>query len=469
MQGCSEAAFAVDPFRGANGAIKKPRLAITDSFPLPTSSDRASIGNKSEGRIGAFDIKGTVKIKEKQPQQATIIEDQLAMLKEVYSDNNIDAECSKAADNMQEPRPPGDDCPEVGNLTIGQNNEVVSSSQPEDDVVPSSQPKEDPHEAKELSELEALLTSTAKASSVQIGKIAIVDDNEKSRLFGPQPSRVLRSQNRLSNRPLVPYDYTSPVIPRRNIKRSFEVQSDNDFIDDSAVNGNPKRTSNGRSTPAKDGKIPELPPDYDQTLEARNFITKGRKQCDETFGELSIKGYDLYSLRTRQYVNDLIIDNYLKLVCKRSLLTTNNYRKSYAFGTFFYTMLNNGQDQEKLASWVKENLFEFELLFLPINQENHWFLFVVDMFYAAKIKHEIEWDDWSTAPTAEQVGPNQTNGVDCGIFLCQYAEHLSRRAKLDFSQRGMVNYRKIMLYELMNGELLPKYDDVETSNQDTGS
>uniref|UniRef100_A0AC35GLK6 Uncharacterized protein n=1 Tax=Panagrolaimus sp. PS1159 TaxID=55785 RepID=A0AC35GLK6_9BILA len=47
---------------GANGAIKKPRLAITDSFPLPTSSDRASIGKQSEGRIGAFDIKGTVKI-----------------------------------------------------------------------------------------------------------------------------------------------------------------------------------------------------------------------------------------------------------------------------------------------------------------------------------------------------------------------------------------------------------------------
>jgi hypothetical protein len=458
MRGCSGAAFAVDLFRGANGAIKKPRLAITDSFPLPTSSDRASIGKQSEGRIGAFDIKGTVKIKEKQPQHATIIEDQLAMLKEVYSDNNIDAECSKAADNMQEPRPPGDDCPEVGNLTISQNNEVVPSSQPEDDVVPSCQPKEDPHEAKELSELEALITSSAKTSSVQIGRIAIVDDNEKSRLFGPQPSRVLRSQNRLSNRPLVPYEYTSP---RRNIKRSYEEQSDNDFIDDSAVNEKPKRTSNGRSTPAKDGKIPELPPDYDQTLEARNFITKGRKQCDETFGELSIKGYDLYSLRTRQYVNDLIIDNYLKLVCNRSLLTTNNYRKSYAFGTFFYTMLNNGQDQEKLASWVKENLFEFELLFLPINQENHWFLFVVDMvernffiydslyygdytfeikqlsgflkFYAAKIKHEIEWDDWSTAPTAEQVGPNQTNGVDCGIFLCQYAEHLSRRAKLDFS------------------------------------
>uniref|UniRef100_A0AC35GLJ3 Uncharacterized protein n=1 Tax=Panagrolaimus sp. PS1159 TaxID=55785 RepID=A0AC35GLJ3_9BILA len=62
MQGCSEAAFAVDPFGGANGAIKKPRLAITDSFPLPTSSDRASIGKQSEGRIGAFDIKGTVKI-----------------------------------------------------------------------------------------------------------------------------------------------------------------------------------------------------------------------------------------------------------------------------------------------------------------------------------------------------------------------------------------------------------------------
>lgn len=40
--------------------------------------------------------------------------------------------------------------------------------------------------------------------------------------------------------------------------------------------------------------------------------------------------------------------------------------------------MNNGHSLDKLVSWVKENLFNFELLFLPINQENHWFLFVAD-------------------------------------------------------------------------------------------
>lgn len=80
-------------------------------------------------------------------------------------------------------------------------------------------------------------------------------------------------------------------------------------------------------------------------------------------------------------------------------------------------------------------------------------------YYASKKNLEIDWSDWSTCPLVEQQGPDQSNGVDCGIFLCQYAEHLSRRAKLDFAQCGMVNYRKIMLYELMNGELLPQFDD----------
>lgn len=58
-----------------------------------------------------------------------------------------------------------------------------------------------------------------------------------------------------------------------------------------------------------------------------NFQTKGRKQCDEAFGKLEIKGYDLYSLRTRQYVNDLIIDNYLKLVSRRSCEDGSPHRK----------------------------------------------------------------------------------------------------------------------------------------------
>ena len=74
--------------------------------------------------------------------------------------------------------------------------------------------------------------------------------------------------------------------------------------------------------------------------------------------------------------------------------------------------------------------------------------------YAIARKQKVNWKKWSYKPTEEQLGPLQKNGVDCGVFICQFAEHLSRRAPLDFTQAGMRIYRKRMLYELLTGELL---------------
>ena len=37
--------------------------------------------------------------------------------------------------------------------------------------------------------------------------------------------------------------------------------------------------------------------------------------------------------------------------------------------------------------------------------------------------------------------PYQTNGWDCGVFLCKYAENLARGVKFDFSQEQMSSYR----------------------------
>lgn len=74
--------------------------------------------------------------------------------------------------------------------------------------------------------------------------------------------------------------------------------------------------------------------------------------------------------------------------------------------------------------------------------------------YAEAKGKNINWNDWSNAPMIEQLGPEQKNGVDCGVFLCQYVDYLSRNAPLDFSQSGMTAFRKRMLYELLKNEML---------------
>lgn len=52
--------------------------------------------------------------------------------------------------------------------------------------------------------------------------------------------------------------------------------------------------------------------------------------------------------------------------------------------------------------------------------------------------------------------PQQTNGFDCGVFVCQFAVHLS--TKLDvkhdsFSQSDIKYFREMMLHQIANGEL----------------
>ena len=50
--------------------------------------------------------------------------------------------------------------------------------------------------------------------------------------------------------------------------------------------------------------------------------------------------------------------------------------------------------------------------------------------------------------------PQQTNGWDCGVFACNYAEYSSRRARFTFSQSNMPDFRKRMVGEIVKNRLL---------------
>ena len=50
--------------------------------------------------------------------------------------------------------------------------------------------------------------------------------------------------------------------------------------------------------------------------------------------------------------------------------------------------------------------------------------------------------------------PQQTNGSDCGVFACKYAEYSSRRARFTFSQSNMPDFRKRMVWEIVKNKLL---------------
>jgi len=66
-----------------------------------------------------------------------------------------------------------------------------------------------------------------------------------------------------------------------------------------------------------------------------------------------------------------------------------------------------------------------------------------------------EYRAW--AISNEQNIPQQDNGNDCGIYALLFIEYLSRgTTKFDFQQSDVSKMRKIMIYELAIGRLLPR-------------
>ena len=158
---------------------------------------------------------------------------------------------------------------------------------------------------------------------------------------------------------------------------------------------------------------------------------------------------------------------------------------------FLSTYMSSGYDKVKRAT-RNEDIFSYEIVFFPIHlskfkfnakaKNNHWALAVVnlekrnvsfyDSFYSTdrteymlKIVDYLEHEymekgcpyplDTSTF-TLQHVKdiPKQQNGSDCGVFICQYSEFLSRNATFNFTYKDMKYFRKRMIYEIVHGSIL---------------
>merc|ERR1711864_32071 len=50
--------------------------------------------------------------------------------------------------------------------------------------------------------------------------------------------------------------------------------------------------------------------------------------------------------------------------------------------------------------------------------------------------------------------PQQENGSDCGVFVCQVAEHLTRGELLSFGQKDVPYFRRKMIWEIIRNRIL---------------
>jgi len=181
--------------------------------------------------------------------------------------------------------------------------------------------------------------------------------------------------------------------------------------------------------------------------------------------------------QTDWYLNDSVLNDYFTLIKKQN-------PSVYCFDTYFYQKLENcGYDS--LERWTKHvDIFSKRRVFFPINIKvnnfAHWILIMADMEYQQvvyfdslenhyrfdihgdilgylvlehrqKLGKPLPLEDWTLV---KGCNPVQSNGKDCGVFVCTFAEYLSRDAEFNFSQKNMLSFRKLIAYELSTQQLI---------------
>ena len=137
----------------------------------------------------------------------------------------------------------------------------------------------------------------------------------------------------------------------------------------------------------------KFPPDFGSS----SLLTNTTKYCQyppNGSNCISITSQDYCCLEEKAFLNDTIIDFYLKWLQNFKMKTLDRER-THIFSTFFYKRLTMIQRKipnktlnkqlntpekrhERVKRWTKNvNIFEKDFVIIPINQHSHWFVAVI--------------------------------------------------------------------------------------------
>ncbi|KAN0022515.1 hypothetical protein ACTFIU_004709 [Dictyostelium citrinum] len=212
---------------------------------------------------------------------------------------------------------------------------------------------------------------------------------------------------------------------------------------------------------------------------------------DDIISELPIaevKRSDIRLLLPGKWLNDEVINFYMEVLKIRDAekkKSGGDFPKCHFFNTFFYPKLcndNGTYNYEKVRRWTaRVNLFEMDKIIIPIHLGNHWCLAVINFkakqfeYYDSLLgsnkeclrklrkyisdemenknkKGAVNLDEFQDSMPKEI--PIQQNGYDCGVFMCKYAEFCSKGANLTFTQEEITQYRRRMVLEISNKQII---------------
>ncbi|XP_078245429.1 sentrin-specific protease 2 isoform X4 [Pogona vitticeps] len=174
-----------------------------------------------------------------------------------------------------------------------------------------------------------------------------------------------------------------------------------------------------------------------------------------------------------------VINFYMNLLVERN--KKPGFADLYAFSTFFYPKLNSA-GYCAVRRWTKGvDLFQYDMILVPIHISVHWALVVIDMRREtikyfdsmgqngdricmkllqylqeeskAKRNVGINPTSWTLYSVKPHEIPQQSNGSDCGMFACKYADFISRDKPIVFTQCHMPYYRKRMVWEILHQQI----------------
>ncbi|XP_008206476.1 uncharacterized protein LOC100122748 isoform X2 [Nasonia vitripennis] len=109
-------------------------------------------------------------------------------------------------------------------------------------------------------------------------------------------------------------------------------------------------------------------------------------------GGIAINTEDFICLGEDQFLNDVIIDFYLKYLTLE-ILSTTDHNRTHVFSSYFYKRLTSPHTQAaentenlsaaakrhaRVQKWTKNvNIFEKDFIVIPINEHAHWFLAII--------------------------------------------------------------------------------------------
>jgi len=167
-----------------------------------------------------------------------------------------------------------------------------------------------------------------------------------------------------------------------------------------------------------------------------------------------------------------VVDRYLALIMKRSV-TNKSIRVNVLSTSVFLFFTKNCDSLDIKERCVGVGGQSQDLLLCPICWDGHWTLLVFD-FRNCSISHlnsgnrfgNVLWRDFvdvlvqSVLPLAVDWPPlskdvlQQVGGTDCGVYMCLFAEAVSRDVEPCFEHDQIHFSRQIMAYELHIGELV---------------